>query len=140
MRELMAQWLPLIDVVLIAISGVFLLRGLILIRRKEIDGHRRSMLTATLFAALFLIIYVIRYIMFEPKIFAGEGIVRIVYLVILVSHTILATLLGPLVLVVLYFALRGRFDRHRPLARIAAPIWGYVVVTGWVIFLMLQLA
>jgi putative membrane protein len=98
------------------------------------------MLTATLFAALFLIVYVIRYLVFEPKIFAGEGFVRTIYLVILISHTILATILGPFVLVVLYFAFKGRFDRHRPLARIAAPIWGYVVVTGWIIYLMLQFA
>jgi putative membrane protein len=136
----MAQWMPLADAILIALSGVFLVRGLIFIRRREIQRHHRSMLTATVFAALFLIVYVIRYILFEPKIFAGEGAVRVIYLIILVSHTILATILGPFVLVVLYYAFRGRFDRHRPLARIAAPIWGYVVVTGWIIFLMLHLA
>ena len=140
MRELLAQWLPLADAILIALSGVFLVRGLLFIRRREIQRHHRSMLTATLFAALFLIVYVIRYLMFEPKIFAGEGVVRVIYLIILISHTILATLLGPFVLVVLYFAFKGRFDRHKPLARIAAPIWGYVVVTGWIIYLMLQFA
>ena len=140
MRELLAQWLPLADAILIALSGVFLVRGLLFIRRREIQRHHRSMLTATLFAALFLIVYVIRYVIFEPKIFAGDGVVRVIYLIILISHTILATLLGPFVLVVLYFAFKGRFDRHKPLARIAAPIWGYVVVTGWIIYLMLQFA
>ena len=139
MRELLAQWMPLGDAILIALSGVFLVRGLIFVRRRELERHHRNMLTATLFAALFLIVYVIRYLVFEPKIFAGEGIVRVIYLIILISHTILATILGPFILVVLYFAFRGRFDRHRPLARIAAPIWGYVVITGWVIYLMLQL-
>ncbi len=140
MRELLAQWMPLADAILIALSGVFLVRGLLFIRHREIERHHRSMVTATVFAALFLIIYVIRYIAFEPKVFAGEGTVRIIYLAILISHTILATILGPFVLVVLYYAFRGRFDRHKPLARIAAPIWGYVVVTGWVIYLMLQFA
>jgi putative membrane protein len=140
MRELLAQWLPLADAILIALSGVFLVRGLLFIRRRDVPRHHRSMLTATLFAALFLIVYVIRYLVFEPKIFAGEGLVRLIYLVILISHTILATILGPFVLVVLYFAFKGRFDRHKPLARVAAPIWGYVVVTGWIIYLMLQLA
>lgn len=96
------------------------------------------MLTATVFAALFLIVYVIRYLVFAPKIFAGEGVVRNIYLVILVSHTILATILGPLVLVALYFAFSERFPQHRRVTRIAAPIWGYVVVTGWVIYLMLN--
>ena len=77
MRELLAQWLPLADAILIALSGVFLVRGLLFIRRREIQRHHRSMLTATLFAALFLIVYVIRYVIFEPKIFAGEGVVRV---------------------------------------------------------------
>ena len=76
--------------------------------------------------------------MFEPKIFAGEGLTRIVYLVILISHTILATILGPLVLVVLFNAFKQRWATHRKLARIAAPMWLYVVITGWIIYLMLH--
>ena len=77
MRELLAQWMPLGDAILIALSGVFLVRGLIFVRRRELARHHRSMLTASVFAALFLIVYVIRYLVFEPKIFAGEGIVRV---------------------------------------------------------------
>lgn len=130
--------MPLIDAILIGISGVFLIRGLIFIRRGEKERHRASMLTATIFAALFLIVYLIRFFAFEPKIFAGEGLTRVIYLIILISHTILATILGPLVLVVLFFAFKGRWDRHRRLARIAAPMWLYVVVTGWIIYLMLH--
>jgi putative membrane protein len=130
--------IPLINTSLIVISGFFLLLGYYFIRRKQVILHQRSMLTATTFAALFLVVYVTRALLFETKIFAGEGWVRVVYLAILISHTILATLLGPLVLVTLWRALRGQFARHRRIARVAFPIWLYVVATGWIIYLMLH--
>jgi putative membrane protein len=123
---------------LIVISGLCLATGYVLIRRKRIAWHRRFMLGATFFAALFLVVYLARYFMFAPKIFAGEGAVRVFYLAILISHTILATILGPLVLVTLWRALRRQFPRHRRLARVTFPIWLYVAVTGWVIYAMLH--
>ncbi|HET7771209.1 MAG TPA: DUF420 domain-containing protein [Chloroflexota bacterium] len=123
---------------LIVISGVCLAAGYAFIRRRHIAWHQRCMLTATLFAALFLVVYVTRYFLFAPKLFAGEGSVRVLYLAVLISHTILATLLGPLVLVTLWRALRREFARHRRLARFAFPIWLYVAVTGWVIYAMLH--
>ena len=123
---------------LIVASGICLTTGYVLIRRRNIRWHRRAMLSATLFAALFLVVYVTRYFLFAPKLFAGEGGVRVLYLVILVSHTVLATLLGPLVLVTLRRALQREFPRHRRLARFTFPIWLYVAVTGWVIYAMLH--
>ena len=130
-------WLPLLNSALIVVSGLFLTIGYIFIRRKQIQLHRRSMITATVFAGLFLVVYVTRYLLFDTKIFAGDGVVRIVYLVILISHTILAIAVGPMVLVTLRRALQGDYARHRALARITAPVWAYVVVTGWVIYMML---
>jgi putative membrane protein len=132
-------WLPPFNTALIVVSGVFLVIGLIFISRKQVALHRASMLTATTFAALFLVVYVARWLMYAPAHFSGEGPIRVVYYVILVSHMILAMVQGPLVLVVLYFALRGEFPRHRRLARITAPIWLYVVVTGWIVYGLLYL-
>jgi putative membrane protein len=116
---------------------LFLLLGYYFIRRRQIARHRASMLTATGFAALFLVVYVARALLFETKLFAGEGTVRAVYLVVLVTHTILATAVGPMALVTLYRALRGRFPQHRRMARITLPVWLYVVASGWVVYLML---
>jgi putative membrane protein len=130
-------WLPLLNAALIVVSGVFLAVGYAFIRRGRIELHRRCMLTATVFAALFLVVYVTRALLFETRLFAGEGVVRAIYLAILVSHTILAIAVGPMVLVTLRRALRGDFGRHRQLARVTAPVWAYVVVTGWVIYMML---
>jgi putative membrane protein len=131
-------WIPLLNTSLIVISGFFLLLGYGFIRRRQVIPHRRSMLTATVFAALFLVVYVTRALLFETKLFAGEGWVRVVYLGILISHTILAMAVGPFVLITLYRALRGQFARHKQIARITFPMWLYVVATGWIIYLMLH--
>ena len=132
------EWVAMLNTTLIVISGVFLLIGYYFIRQKKIELHKKSMLTATVFAALFLVVYVTRALLFETKIFAGEGLVRVIYLVILISHTILAILVGPFALVTLRRALRGEFPKHRQIARITFPMWLYVVVTGWIIYWMLN--
>jgi putative membrane protein len=132
-------WLPPFNTALIVVSGVFLVLGLIFIRRKEVAPHRACMLTATTFATLFLIVYVARYFLYAPRHFEGEGLVRVFYFVVLGSHMVLAVLQMPLVLAVLWLALTGRFDRHRRWARIAAPIWLYVVITGWIVYGMLYM-
>jgi putative membrane protein len=128
------EWVTLLNTSLILVSGAFLLIGYYFIRRRQIELHKRSMLTATLFAALFLVVYVTRAMLFETKVFAGEGLVRVIYLVILISHTILAILVGPFALITLRRALRGDFPKHRQIARITFPMWLYVVVTGWIIY------
>ena len=138
MRPYAPEWLPLLNTSLILISGLFLAIGYVFIRQKRIEPHRRSMLTATVFAGLFLVVYVARALLFDTKVFAGEGLARTIYLVILVSHTILAIAVGPMVIVTLRRALKGDFIRHRRLARITAPTWAYVVVTGWLIYVMLH--
>ena len=125
---------------LIVLSGVSLLVGYVSIRRGQVSRHRRAMLTAATFAALFLVVYVARYFLFSPEVFAGEGAARVFYLVVLISHTVLAIALGPMVLVTLRRALRGDFRAHRALARFTLPAWLYVVVTGWSIYYALHAA
>ena len=138
------SWVPPADVIaaintaLIVVSGAFLIAGYALIRRRNVRWHRRAMLTAATFAALFLVVYVARYALYAPRLFAGQGGVRALYLVILISHTVLAVALGPLVVLTLRRALRGEYGRHRRLARFALPIWLYVALTGWAIYAMLQ--
>jgi putative membrane protein len=139
-RAALERWLPPFNTALIVVSGLFLLLGYVFIRRKEVARHRAAMLTATVFAALFLVVYVTRFLLFQPKIFAGEGLVRAVYLVILVSHTVLAVAVGPLALVTLRRALQAQYRRHRQIARVTLPIWLYVVATGWTVYLMLHAA
>ena len=130
-------WLPLFNTSLIGVSGISALIGYAFIRRKKVRYHRWSMLTATTFAALFLIVYVARALFVGSKLFAGHGVVRGIYLAILATHTLLAMAIVPLVLITLYRAFSRQFPRHKQIARVTLPIWIYVVVTGWIIYLML---
>jgi putative membrane protein len=130
-------WLPALNAALIVISGVFLVVGYVCIRSRNVAWHRRSMLTASVFAALFLVVYVSRYVLLGSKIFPGEGVSRLVYLIILISHTTIAIAVAPLAFVTLRRALAGRFKPHRQIARITLPLWVYTAVTGWVVYMLL---
>jgi putative membrane protein len=131
------EWLPAVNAALIVISGVFLMVGYVCIRTRRIQWHRRSMLTASAFAALFLIVYVTRYLVFGSKIFPGEGVSRIIYFAILIPHIIIAIAVAPLAFVTIRRALRGRFAKHRQIARITVPLWIYTALSGWAVYLML---
>jgi putative membrane protein len=130
-------WVPLLDASLIVISGVCLVAGYLFIRRRQIVWHRRSMLVASVFAALFLVVYVLRYLLFGSKIFPGEGVSRIIYFAILIPHTIIAIAVAPLAFVTLRRALGRRFAQHRRIARITLPLWVYTALSGWAVYMML---
>lgn len=130
-------WLPALNALLIVISGVFLIIGYLSIRRKQVTWHRRCMLTASVFAAAFLVVYVSRYLVLGSKVFPDDGALRIIYLAILIPHTIIAIAVAPLAFVTLRRALAGRFGQHRKIARITLPLWIYVAISGWVVYMML---
>ena len=129
--------LPALNALLNATSALLLTAGYILIRRRRIGAHRLCMLAACGTSALFLISYVIYHLNVGSVPFTGRGAVRAFYFVLLISHIILAALIGPLVIVTLVHALRERFDRHRRIARWTLPLWLYVSVTGIIVYLML---
>lgn len=129
--------LALVNASLNATSAVALLIGFFWIRRKVVDKHRRAMLTAVGASALFLVFYVLRVVLTGTHEFAGQGLARTVYLAILGSHMILAVLVLPFVLRILYLALNERFVEHRRLARFVFPVWAYVSVTGLLVYLLL---
>jgi putative membrane protein len=130
-------WVPLLDATLIVISGICLVAGYIFIRTHHITWHRRSMISASIFAALFLIVYVTRYLTLGSKIFPGEGVSRTIYFAVLIPHTIIAIAVAPLAYVTLRRALAGRFQKHRQIARITLPLWVYTAISGWVVYMML---
>lgn len=115
----------------------FLVAGFLFIRRREISRHRASMLGAVSASALFLVFYVTRFTLTGTHRFAGTGLARTFYLGILFSHMVLAVVIVPLVLRLLYLARKERFREHRRLARWTYPAWLYVSVTGIVVYLML---
>ena len=95
------------------------------------------MLSAFVVSVLFLVSYLVYHYSAGHVRYGGAGFIRIFYLGILFSHIVLAAIVPFLALGTLYFAFRGRFDRHRRLARVTLPVWLYVSVTGVIVYLML---
>ena len=131
------QDLPTLNAALNTASAVLLLTGWWLIRHGRRDAHRRAMLAACTTSTLFLVSYLTYHFEVGSVRFTGQGPIRTVYFAILVSHTLLAVAIVPLVLVTLRRALRGRFEAHRALARLTLPLWLWVSVSGVVVYWML---
>jgi uncharacterized membrane protein YozB (DUF420 family) len=128
---------PALNATLNGTSAVLLVTAHRMIKRGRMATHRAIMLTAVGTSTLFLISYLYYHAHVGSVRFQGHGWSRPVYFSILISHTILAATIVPLVVITLTWALRGRFDRHRAIARWTYPIWLYVSVTGVVIYVML---
>jgi uncharacterized membrane protein YozB (DUF420 family) len=129
--------LPTLNAILNASSAGCLLLGWLLIRSGRREGHRRAMLAALACSALFLVSYLVYHAQVGSVRFTGEGPLRTVYFAILISHTILAVVIVPLVLLTLARALRGRFAAHRAMARLTLPLWGWVSLSGVAVYWML---
>jgi len=130
--------LPAINATLNAASAVLLVAGYGFIRRQRKVAHVACMVSAVVVSLLFLVSYLTYHAHVGSKHFEGLGIVRPIYIVILVSHTILAAVVALwLVPLTVYRAARRRFDRHKAIARWTFPVWLYVSVTGVVIYFML---
>jgi len=129
--------LPLVNAVLNGTAAVLILIGVYLIKTGRQRAHRAVMISAFVASSLFLVSYLTYHAHIGSKHFPGQGVARTVYFTILLTHTVLAAVVVPMVLVTLTRGLRGRFDRHRPIARWTYPVWLYVSVTGVVIYVML---
>jgi uncharacterized membrane protein YozB (DUF420 family) len=134
---------PAINATLNGASAVLLLTGRRLIARRKIQQHRAVMISAVITSSLFLVCYLTYHALLQIYAhgaitrFQGTGLSRPIYFSILLSHTILAVVTVPLVLITLNRGLHARFDKHRAIARWTFPIWLYVSVTGVVIYFML---
>ncbi len=128
---------PSLNAILNATSAALLLTGWRLIRSGRRQAHRRAMIGAFVTSSLFLASYLAYHARVGSVRFLGQGIVRPLYFTLLLSHTVLAALIVPLVLVTLNRGLRGRFEAHRPLARVTAPLWIWVSLSGVAVYGML---
>ncbi|HYR76014.1 MAG TPA: DUF420 domain-containing protein [Pyrinomonadaceae bacterium] len=129
--------LPHLNAVLNTASFVLLSSGYFFIRRKNVTAHRNCQLTALATSILFLISYLTYHAHHGVTRFAGQGIARPVYFTILYTHTFLAAVIVPLVIITVRRAMRGDFQRHKRIARVTLPIWLYVSITGVVVYVML---
>jgi uncharacterized membrane protein YozB (DUF420 family) len=134
-----AEWssLPALNAVLNGTSACLLLAGRRLIVRGRMQAHRMVMLAALCTSAAFLTSYLYYHAHVGSVHFPGQGWSRPLYFSILLSHTVLAVIIVPMILVTLSRALRSRYALHRAIARWTFPLWMYVSVTGVVIYVML---
>jgi uncharacterized membrane protein YozB (DUF420 family) len=131
------EQLPALNATLNGSSALLVLLGFAFIRSGRINAHRACMLLAVLASVLFLSSYLIYHAQVGSVPYQGRGWIRVAYFAILLSHTVLAIAVVPLVGITLVRALRGRFERHATIARVTLPIWLYVSVTGVIVYLML---
>lgn len=129
--------LPIVNAVLNATATVLLITGYILIRQYKTRAHHKVMFTAFIVSCVFLVSYLVYHSNVGSVKFDKPGWVRTVYLCILTTHTILAITVPVLAILTLRLAMKGKFEKHRALAKWTFPIWLYVSVTGVVVYLLL---
>jgi uncharacterized membrane protein YozB (DUF420 family) len=128
---------PALNASLNGISALLLAGGYAAIRAGKRDVHKLFMISAFTVSTIFLVSYVIYHIRVKQLVlFQGQGWIRPVYFTLLTSHTILAIVIVPLILITLRRAWLEKFDKHRVIARWTLPLWFYVCVTGVIVYLM----
>ena len=135
--------LPAVNGSLNALSAVFLTAGYVFIRRKNIAAHRNCMIAAFVTSTLFLACYLtyhfyLGYVLHRgPTVFKDPAWFRPIYLALLLTHTLLAVIIVPLIFMTLSRAIKGKVELHRKIARWTWPLWMYVSVTGVIIYFLL---
>ena len=128
---------PAINAALNLTCFVFLVLGRISIAHHDTERHKRRMLGAFATSTVFLVSYLLRFATTGAHIYPGDGWDRTCYLVLLISHMILAVGLVPLVIIALRYAFRGNLVGHKRIVKLTWPIWVYVSITGVVVYAML---
>jgi uncharacterized membrane protein YozB (DUF420 family) len=118
-------------------SAVLLAGGYAAIRSGKIAVHKKFMIAAFLVSSVFLASYLVYHYRVGHVVFQGQGWIRPVYFALLITHTFLAAVIVPMILITLRRAWLQRFDRHRIIARWTLPLWFYVSVTGVIVYWML---
>ena len=135
--------LPSVNALLNALATLLLIAGYIFIRRRRLEAHKRTMLTAFGVSIVFLACYLAyhfalhHYTDLPGKPFRGTGPARAVYYAILVSHVVLAAVVPVLASITIYRGLQQQWPQHRRIAKVTLPIWLYVSVTGVIIYVLL---
>lgn len=131
------RFLADVDAALNATSTVLIVAGLVAVKRGAVTAHKRLMLAAAAVSAVFLACYLTYHLTCEPVRFQGTGWIRPAYFALLISHVVLAVVQLPLILRTIWLGLKDRREQHRRWAKITAPIWLYVSVTGVVVWYLL---
>jgi putative membrane protein len=131
------SFLPPIYATINGITALVLVSAVLTIKKGNRKLHERLMTFAIVLSLAFLVMYVAYHMTSDSTKFGGEGIIRLVYFFLLISHILLSIAVIPLVLITYVRALADKFDQHKKIAKITFPIWLYVAVTGVIVYLMI---
>jgi putative membrane protein len=127
-----------VNAVINSMVSFLLLVGLLAVKRGNYQLHKKVMMTSMILSFLFLVSYICHHLLSDSTSYGGNGISRLFYFGILISHIILAAVILPFILYTSYRAMVAEWPAHRKLARITWPIWFYVSVTGVIVYLMIS--
>ena len=131
-------FLPPIYAGINALTAILLVLAFIAIKKKNIVLHEKLMKTAIGCSVIFLLMYVAYHMTSDSTKFGGEGAIRTVYFIILITHIALSIVVIPFVLITYVRAITNNIERHKKIARITFPLWLYVAVTGVIVYLMIS--
>ncbi|RLD19020.1 MAG: DUF420 domain-containing protein [Bacteroidetes bacterium] len=131
------SFLPAFHSSLNAITAVILIAAIVKIKQGNVHAHRKLMMTAIVSSCLFLLSYVTYHVTTPETVYCGTGAIRTVYLIILITHVILAGIIVPFILFTFIRAYTNQIERHRRMAKWVFPVWLYVAISGPVVYLML---
>lgn len=131
-------FLPPIYASINAFTAILLVLAVWAIKNKKIKLHEKLMKTAIVCSILFLVMYVAYHMTSESTKFGGEGIIKTVYFVILISHIVLSIAVIPFVLITFVRAITNNIELHKKIARFTFPLWLYVTVTGVIVYIMIS--
>jgi putative membrane protein len=132
------SFLPPFHASLNALAAVILMVAFWHIKNGRIEQHRKAIYAAMACSALFLLSYVLYHFTTPETKYGGEGIMRTVYFILLITHVVLAAVILPFVLFTFTRAYTGQYERHKKMARWVFPLWLYVAITGPICYLMLK--
>lgn len=132
------SFLTAVNAGLNSVVAILLVLALVAVKRGRIVLHQRFMMSAVGCSILFLLCYVVYHFTNEATSYGGEGVLKMVYYGVLITHIGLAALSFPYILLTLVYAITNQFGRHRRMARWVYFVWLYVAVTGPVVYLMLR--
>ena len=131
-------FLPPIYATINALTSVLLLMGFWAIKSKKIQLHERLMKTAIIMSVLFLCMYILHHMTSSPTKYGGEGLLKTIYYILLISHIVLSMVVIPFVLITYVRAITNQIDLHKKIARITFPLWLYVAISGVFVYLLIS--
>jgi putative membrane protein len=118
--------------------SILLLAALVAVKNRKYLMHKKLMLAAMVLSVLFLVSYIAHHLLSDPTSYGGEGTLKTLYYILLITHIFLAAVILPFILYTVYRGLTGEFARHKKMGKMTWPVWFYVSVSGVLVYLMIS--